>query len=89
MALGAERRDVVRMIMGESQLLVAIGLAIGLAAALAAGRLVGTLLFGLQSTDSSTIALAVVVLAAVSAFAGYLPARRAAGVDPMTALRYE
>ncbi len=89
MALGAERRDVVRMIMGESQRLVVIGLAIGLAAALAAGRLVGTLLFGLQPTDSSTIALAVVVLAAVSAFAGYVPARRAAGVDPMTALRYE
>jgi ABC-type antimicrobial peptide transport system permease subunit len=89
MALGAERRDVVRMVMGESLILVVIGLAIGVAAALAAGRLVATLLFGLSPTDTPTIALAMIVLTAVSACAGYLPARRAAGVDPMIALRHE
>jgi predicted permease len=89
MALGAERRDVVRMIMGESQVLVGIGLVVGLGAALATSRLVATLLFGVQPTDTATIAAAMLVMTAVSAFAGYLPARRAARVDPMVALRYE
>jgi predicted permease len=89
MALGAERRDVVRMIMSESQRLVAIGLALGLGTAIAAGRLVASLLFGLQPTDVATIVLAAAILGAVSAVAGYLPARRAARVDPMAALRAE
>ena len=64
-------------------------MAIGLLAAIAAGRLVATLLFGLAPTDPVTIALATVIMLAVSAIAGYLPARRAAYVDPMIALRYE
>jgi ABC-type antimicrobial peptide transport system permease subunit len=89
MALGAQRSDVLQMIMGESLLVVVIGVAIGLGAALAAGRLVSTLLFGLAPTDISTMALSTLVMVLVSAFAGYLPARSASRVDPMGALHYE
>ena len=89
MALGAQRTDVLGLVMRESMLLVAIGLAAGLAIALGAGRLVKTLLFGLPPTDAVSIAAAVGVMVAVSALAGYLPARRASKVDPMVALRYE
>ena len=70
-------------------LLVAIGVVIGIAASLAAGRLVRSQLFGLEPTDLPTMAAAMFVMVAVSAVAGYLPARRAARVDPMIALRYE
>jgi predicted permease len=89
MALGAERGNVVRMIMSESLILVVIGLVIGLGTALASGKLAASLLFGLQPTDVTTLALAMLVMTAVSAFAGYLPARRASRVDPMVALHYE
>jgi predicted permease len=89
MALGAQRTDVLRLVMGESMALVAIGLAIGLALAIAAGRLVTALLFGLAPTDPLSISAAIVVMAVVSAVAGYLPARRASRVDPMIALHYE
>ena len=89
MALGATRVDVVRMILGESTVLVAAGIAVGIAVALASSRLIAELLFGLRPTDSATIATAVLVLVAVSAVASYLPARRAARVDPMVALRAE
>jgi ABC-type antimicrobial peptide transport system permease subunit len=88
-ALGAERLDIIRMIMRESLWLVAAGIAIGLGTALAASRIVASLLFGLAPTDQPTIAFAVGVLVAVSACAGYLPARRASRVDPLVALRYE
>jgi ABC-type antimicrobial peptide transport system permease subunit len=89
MALGARRADVVSMVLKESMAMVGIGIAVGLAAALVAGRFVATLLFGLAPTDPATIGAAVIVMAAVSLLAGYLPARRAARVDPMVALRYE
>jgi predicted permease len=89
MALGARRLDVVRMILRESIVLVAAGIAAGITAALASSRLIAALLFGLQPTDPATIGLAVLLLLAVSALAGYLPARRAARVDPMVALRTE
>ena len=89
MALGAQRLDVVRLVMRESLLLVGIGVAAGLALALVAGRLVATLLFGLAPRDLTTMAVAVFVMIAVSAIAAYLPARRAARVDPLVALRYE
>jgi predicted permease len=88
-ALGAQPRDVLRMIMRESLVLVLVGIGLGAGAALAAGRLIASLLFGLQATDTATTAAAVVVVAAVSSLAGYLPARRAAAVDPMVALRDE
>jgi predicted permease len=89
MALGAQRGDVLRLVMGESMTLVVAGVAIGLAAAIAAGRLVATLLYGLAATDAPTMIAGVFVLIAVSAIAGYLPARRAARVDPLVALHYE
>jgi ABC-type antimicrobial peptide transport system permease subunit len=89
MALGAQRQDVLGMVMRESMLLVLIGVVLGLVTALVATRFVTTLLFGLPGTDPATIALAAVVMATVSALAGYLPARRASRVDPMVALHYE
>jgi predicted permease len=89
MALGAERKTVLGMVMSESMLLVVIGAVIGVAIALAAGRLVNALLFGVAATDAISMLLAVSVMALVAAFAGYLPARRASRVDPMVALRYE
>lgn len=89
MAMGAERREVLRLVLRESMLLVAIGIVIGIAVSLAAGRLVESQLFGLEPTDPATMLGAMVVMVAVSAAAGYWPARRAARVDPMVALRYE
>jgi predicted permease len=89
MALGARGADVVRLVMKETMLLVAIGMAIGLGAALASTRLISTLLFGLAPNDPLTIATAALLMTVVAAFAGYLPARRASRVDPMTALRRE
>jgi predicted permease len=89
MALGAQRGQVLGLVMRESMVLVVIGVVAGLAIAIAAGRLVTTLLFGLPPSDPMTIVLAVAVMAVVSALAGYLPARRASRVDPMVALHYE
>jgi predicted permease len=89
MALGAQPQDVVRLVMSESMTLVIVGVVIGLTAALAAGRLVASLLFGVAATDVLTAFGAVIVLVCVSAIAGYLPARRAARVDPLVALHYE
>ena len=77
MALGAKPHDVLQLVLSESMTLVVIGIGLGVAIALAAGRLVASLLYGVQTTDVLTMSLAVVVLAAVAAFAGYLPARRA------------
>ncbi|HEY8460248.1 MAG TPA: ABC transporter permease, partial [Blastocatellia bacterium] len=89
MALGAQSGHALRMIMGESLLLVLIGSAIGLAAALAATRLVAGMLFELTPNDPLTIALATLLLLAVAALASFLTARRAARVDPAVALRQE
>jgi predicted permease len=89
MALGAQPRDVLRLVMGESMLLVAIGAVLGVAAALGAARLIATQLFGVPPTDVAALTIALGIMAGVSAFAGYLPARRASRVDPMVALRYE
>jgi predicted permease len=89
MALGAESSRVLWMVMRESLTLAALGVAIGIPVSLAAARLIESVLYGLKTTDPATIALAALVMIAVAALAAYLPARRAAKVDPMVALRYE
>jgi predicted permease len=93
MALGARRANLVWMVMREALVLVVAGTAVGLPAAFAVARLASShisgLLFGLKSTDPTTIGLATVVLTMVAMAAAYLPARRASTVDPMTALRNE
>jgi predicted permease len=89
MALGAERSGVLWMVMRESLTLVLVGVAIGIAGALAAGRLISSVLYDTKATDPLTITASALVMIAVAALAGYLPARRAAKVDPMVALRYE
>ena len=89
MALGARSQDVLRLVMRESMTLVIVGIVIGLAVALGTSRLIATLLFGLAPTDALSLATAVLLMIAVSAVAGYLPARRASRVDPMVALHQE
>jgi len=89
MALGATAPRVIRMVMRETMLLVVIGVLIGLVAAIASTRLIEKMLFGLTPTDPFTMSAATLLLIAVAALAGYLPARRASKVDPMIALRYE
>ena len=89
MALGAERADVLRLVLRESMILVLAGVLFGLAAAIAASRPIAGLLFGLAPADPMTIAAAIVLMLLLSSVAAYLPARRAARVDPMVALRYE
>jgi ABC-type antimicrobial peptide transport system permease subunit len=89
MALGAQQHTVLRMVLRESLVLVVVGVVVGIAAALGAGRFVSTLLFGLEPTDVTTTMLAAGVMLAVAGFAGYLPARRAARLDPTVALRHD
>ena len=89
MALGAQAGDVLRMVVGQGMLLVAVGLGLGLGAALLLSRLMSSMLFGVSAADPLTYAGIAVLLAAVAFFASYLPARRATKVDPMEALRYE
>ncbi|HVF23947.1 MAG TPA: ABC transporter permease [Pyrinomonadaceae bacterium] len=88
-ALGAEQRDILRLIVGQGMILVVIGAGIGLALALAATRLLKSVLFGVSATDPLTFVSVVVVLVGVALLACYLPARRAMKVDPLVALRYE
>ncbi|HEY1340321.1 MAG TPA: ABC transporter permease [Bryobacteraceae bacterium] len=89
MALGASIRDVLWLVVREVLVLVGIGLAIGLPAAYAVGQLLRSQLFGIAPHDPAVIALATFGMIAVAALAGCLPARRAARVNPVTALRYE
>jgi predicted permease len=89
MALGASANRVVRLVLGETLMWAALGLALGLGTALITMRWLESLLFGLKPHDPLTIGLAALALLMVATVAGYLPARRAAHVDPLTALRYE
>jgi predicted permease len=89
MALGANAGNVSKMILREAGLLLAVGLVIGTGLAVAASTAASTLLFGLKPHDPATLAMAVVALATAALAASYLPARRAARLDPMIALREE
>jgi putative ABC transport system permease protein len=89
MALGAGPGEVLRLVVGAGLRLAAAGMAVGLAGALALTRVLSTFLYGTQSTDAATFSLVCAILAAAVLCASYLPARRAAQVDPMTALRRE
>ena len=88
-ALGADPRVVMRLVLGRGMLLTLIGMSIGLVGSLALTRLMSGLLFGISPTDPMTFALATMLLAGVAIAACYLPARRATKVDPITALRCE
>ena len=88
-ALGAERRDIFKLVLRQGLVLVLTGVSIGLLGALSLMRLISSLLFGVTATDAITYAIVSALLAAVALLACYIPARRAAKVDPMVAMRYE
>jgi predicted permease len=88
-ALGANRRDVLRLVVGEGLKLTLIGTVIGLVVAFAVTRLIQSLLYGLSATDPATFALATILLVTIACMACYLPARTASRVDPMVALKHE
>jgi ABC-type antimicrobial peptide transport system permease subunit len=88
-ALGANRGDILSLILRQSAALLAIGLAAGAALSLVAAHYVASLLFGLGPNDAGTLSLAIVLLAAITQGASYLPARRASQLEPMAALREE
>src|SRR4029078_12281308 len=88
-ALGAERHDIIGLIVGQGLKLIVIGAAIGLALAFALTRVLKSLLFGINATDPLTFGVIAIVMIGFALLACYLPARRATRVDPLVALRYE
>ena len=88
-ALGAGRREILELVMGQALRVTVWGVVLGVAGALAAGRAIASLLYGVTPHDPLVLSVVIVILGAVAAVASYLPARRATKVDPMVALRYE
>jgi putative ABC transport system permease protein len=88
-ALGAQAVDVMKLVIGQGMAVALTGVSLGLGAALAATRLIKSLLFGVSATDPVTFAVVAGLLAMVALLACYLPARRAAKVDPLVAIRHE
>ena len=88
-ALGAQRAQIFRLIVGGGMKVAGIGLAIGIVAALALTRLLGSLLFGIAPNDPITFSLVILLLAAVAFLANFVPAQKAMSIDPTVALRYE
>jgi putative ABC transport system permease protein len=89
MALGSQRGGVIRLILGEVAVLIAIGLLVGIGLTLAGSKAASSMLFGLKPRDPLTLTAALLILAAIGFAASFLPARRASRLDPMAALRYE
>ena len=88
-ALGAQQKSVLWMILRETLALTLLGIALGIPSGLAASRLIASMLFGLSPNDLSTIVTACLLLLVVAFFAGYLPARKASSIDPILTLRTE
>jgi len=89
MALGAAPQDILRMVLRQSVVIVAVGLAVGLAAAFAGTRAIASFIVGVRPTDATTFVTVVVLLAVIALIACWIPARRATRVSPLVALRYE
>src|SRR2546423_851713 len=89
MALGAMENDVLRLVLGEGLLVIAVGLALGLLLAVAATRVIAGFLYGVGATDPLTFVGVPLLLGFIALVASYIPARRATKVDPLVALRYE
>jgi ABC-type antimicrobial peptide transport system permease subunit len=89
MALGAERLDVLRMVLSDGARMILLGIGIGVVVALIFTRWMASMLYGVRPADPLTFAVVTLFLSCVALLACYVPARRASRVDPMVALRYE
>jgi ABC-type antimicrobial peptide transport system permease subunit len=89
MALGAQRRDVLQLVVRQGMLLTTVGVGLGLLGSLGLTRLISSMLFGVSATDAGTFAAVSALLFGIAGVTCWLPARRASGVDPMVALRQD